>query len=164
MEPILFYLFSGLAIASALGVILLPQPTRALLSLLVTMFALAVLFILLGAYFVAMAHLIVYAGAVLVLFLFVILLQGIGGKEIPFRDRFRKTYLGLASFVGFAFLSIVVFLAGTFLFPHPQGVQGTVETVGYSLFQTFLLPFELTSVLLLLGIFAAVALAKKDPQ
>ena len=162
MIPFLFYFFSGLAILSAVCVIVLPKPTRALLSLIVTMLSLAVLFILLQAYFVAMTHIIVYAGAVLVLFLFVIMLQGVGAKDIPFKDRFHAGYLFLSSFVGITFLITTVFLAASFLFPTPRGVQGTVETVGQSLFQNFLLPFELTSVLLLLGVFAAVTLVKKD--
>ena len=90
MIQVLFYFFAGLAVLSALSVIFSPRPTRALLSLIVTMFALAVLYLLLGAPFVAMVHLIVYAGAVLVLFLFVIMLQGVGATEIPFWARAKN--------------------------------------------------------------------------
>ena len=162
MTHLLFYFFSGLAILSALFVVALPKPTHALLSLIITMICLTVLFLLLGAYFVAMTHLIVYAGAVLVLFLFVIMLQGIGAKDIPFRNRFKKSYLFLSCFVGISFLSLVTVNAISFAFNQPRGVQGTAENVGEALFQNFLLPFELTSVLLLLGVFAAIALAKKD--
>ena len=162
MEHLLFYFFSGVAILSALFVIALPKPTHALLSLIVTMLSLTVLYLLLGAYFVAMTHLIVYAGAVLVLFLFVIMLQGIGAKDIPFRERFKKSYLFLSCFVGVTFFSLITVNAVSLVFPQPAGVQGTVENVGEALFHHFLLPFELTSVLLLLGIFAAIALAKKD--
>lgn len=162
MIPFLFYFFSGLALVSALFVITLPRPTRSLLSLIVTMFSLSVLYVLLGAYFVAMAHLIVYAGAVLVLFLFVIMLQGLGARDIALRERFHKAYLGLASFVGIAFFITTAFLLKGVLLPGSRGIEGTVETLGNTLFRNYLLPFELTSFLLLLGVFAAVALAKKE--
>lgn len=162
MTSLIFYLFSGLALTSAVLVIILREPVRALLALVVSMLSLAVLFILLGAFFVAMAHIIVYAGAVLVLFLFVIMLQGLGAKDTPLSGRFQKGYLILASFVSIAFLIIVIFLARGFLFPASQGIEGTVEAIGEALFRNYLLPFELTSFLLLLGVFAAVALAKKE--
>ena len=125
------------------------------------MFSLAVLFILLGAYFVAMVHLIVYAGAVLVLFLFVIMLQGVGATDLPLKDRFHRGYLLPVYFMAPAFLfilSLVIKKSG--LQKIVSSFSGTVEVIGQSLFHDFLLPFELTSLLLLLGVFAAVALAK----
>lgn len=164
MELILFYLFSGLAIASALMVIFLPQPTRSLLSLVVTMFSLAVLFILLGAPFIAMVHLIVYAGAVLVLFLFVIMLQGVGAKDIPFKSRFPLPHLAASLAVSIGVASSLILILNRFSFQSPKGISGSPELIGKILFQDYLLPFELTSLILLLGIFAAVALAKKEPS
>ncbi len=164
MEASLFYFFSGLALSSAVFVITLHEPVRALLALVVSMLSLAVLFILLGAFFVAMAHVIVYAGAVLVLFLFVIMLQGLGTKDTPLAGRFQKGYLALATFVGISFLLIVTYVGRATLFANPRGAEGTVEAIGRALFQNYLLPFELTSFLLLLGIFAAVALAKKEER
>ena len=163
MEILLFYFFSALALVSAFCVITLRKPTRALLSLIVTMFSLAVLFLLLGAYFVAMVHLIVYAGAVLVLFLFVIMLQGTGAEDILLTQRFHQGYTLLATFVGLVFLGTTAFLQRGFFFPQALKAQGTAEAFGMELFTRFLLPFELTSLLLLLGVFAALALAKKDP-
>ena len=162
MQSFLFYFFSSVALASALSVILAPKPTRALLSLIAAMFALAVLFLLLGAYFVAMAHLIVYAGAVLVLFLFVIMFEGIGAQDTPLAKRFGKGYLFLASFVAMAFLGIVITLVIRLALPAASGIDGAVERIGRVLFRYYLLPFELTSLLLLLGVFAAVALAKRE--
>lgn len=162
MEAFLFYLFSGLSIASAFCVICLPNPTRTLLSLIVTMFSLAVLFVLLGAYFVAMVHLIVYGGAVLVLFLFVIMLQGIGARDIPLKERFRFPHMFFAFLISAGFLGIFIHLIRTTDFETAQGISGSVDTIGKVLFHKYLLPFELTSILLLLGVFAATALAKKD--
>ena len=163
MESILFYSFSALAILSALTVIFNKKPAHALLSLVVTMFALAVLYLMLGAPFVAMTHLIVYAGAVLVLFLFVIMLQGLGAVEIGLTKRFNLGYLALAGFTAAAFAVIV---AGVYLHhafqKTPRAVLGSVEAFGNALFNQALIPFELTSLLLLLGVFAAVSLAKKE--
>ena len=165
IESILFYLFSGGTLLGALYVILTPKPTRALLSLIATMFSLAVLYLLLGAPFVAMVHLIVYAGAVLVLFLFVIMLQGIGATDIPLKDRFHKGYLFCATFVGVCFLILTVFLASQTVLHAAAGITlWPVEALGQTLFEEYLLPFELISVLLLIGVFAAVTLAKKEER
>ena len=164
MEFFLFYFASAVAVLGALLVILLPRPAHALMALIGVMFALAVLYLLLQAPFVAMVHLIVYAGAVLVLFLFVIMLEGVGAKDIPLSQRFRKSYLFLVCFVGTAFLVSVAFILFHLALPAPQGVEGTVEAFGRMLFRDYWLPFELTSLLLLLGIFAAIALAKKEPE
>lgn len=162
MQAFLFYSFSGLAILSALAAITLSKPTRALLSLIVTMFCLTVLFLMLGAQFVAMTHLIVYAGAVLVLFLFVIMMQGVEAKDTPLRERFSPAYFVLVTFVTIAFFSSMIFLLSKLAFKASTGVQGNVETVARELFRNYLGPFELTSLLLLVGLFAAVNLAKKD--
>ncbi len=161
MTLFLFYFFSAVSIISALLVIGLPKPTRALLCLIVTMFALAVLYLLLGAPFVAMAHLIVYAGAVLILFLFVIMLQGLGATDIPLGQRFSQGYLLLAGFVAGAFILTFAAIA-KIPFANSSGIFGTVENIGHALFHHYVLPFELTSLLLLLGVFAAVSLAKKE--
>ena len=139
----------------------MPSPTRALLSLIVTMFSLTVLFILLGAYMIAMIHLIVYAGAVLVLFLFVIMLQGVGAKDVPFKTRFSPPHLSLTLMAGSAFGVVLLMVVGRSNLGVPKGITGSAELIGKTLFQDYLLPFELTSLILLLGIFAAVAVAKK---
>lgn len=159
MEALLFYPFAALAVLGALGVITLRKPTRALLSLMVTMFSLAVLFILLQAYFVAMVHLIVYAGAVLVLFLFVIMLLGIGAKEPKVLENTKLGFLALALFVPVAFLGLLLYLTSSLKDPSIQPAGGSPEAFGTLLFTRYLLPFELVSFLLLIGVFAAVALA-----
>lgn len=161
MTVFLFYLCSVIAVLSAAGVILHPQPTRALLSLIVTMFALAVLYLLLGAPFLAMVNLIVYAGAVLVLFLFVIMLLGVGAKDAPLKERFPLIHILFSLVIGGAFIAALAFL----LRGGKQTLtafEGTVELIGRRLFTQYLLPFELIALLLLVGIFAAISLAKKD--
>jgi NADH-quinone oxidoreductase subunit J len=164
MPQVLFYFFSAAAVLSALFVILLNKPTRALLSLIITMFSLTVIYLLLGAPFVAMVHLVVYAGAVLVLFLFVIMLQGIDAKEEPLSKRFRAYFLFVACFVAVCFSLMLASLLGASALGSTHPLLVSVETFGLFLFKNYTLPFELTSVLLLLGVFAAVSLAKKDSE
>lgn len=169
MEAWLFYPCALLAVLGALGVVLLRKPTRALLSLILTLFALTALFLLLKAYFVAMVQLIVYAGAVIVLFLFVIMLLGIGGREPALKEFPKKIFLSVALFVPVAFLGLFLYLA-----KHSLGTQavssglipaeGSPEAFGRLLFARYLLPFELVSFLLLIGVFAAVALASSPKE
>ena len=163
MEAFLFYPFALLAVLGALGVVFLRKPVRALLSLILTMFSLAVLFFLLQAPFVAMVHIVVYAGAVLVLFLFVIMLLGIGGQESKLGENLKKGFLGLAFFVPAAFLVFLLYLASTLPREPLQPAPGSPESFGRLLFTRYLLPFELVSFLLLIGVFVAVALTSSKP-
>lgn len=164
MTHFLFYFFAVISILSALFVISAPRPTRALLSLIVTMFSLAVIYLLLGAYFVAMTHIIVYAGAVLVLFLFVIMLQGTGAEEPALFNRFAKGHVAAAILSAVAFAALVLSILAKSAQAPAAGYSGTTEVFGLKLFQDYLLPFELTSLLLLIGVFAAISLAKKDAE
>ena len=161
MEALVFYPFAGLALLGALGVVLLARPTRALLSLILTMFALAVLFLQLGAPFVAMVHLVVYAGAVLVLFLFVIMLLGTGAREGDVLENARLPYLGLCFFIPSAFAALILFLVRGFEKNPLAGVEGSPAAFGKLLFTKYLLPFELITFLILVGVFAAVTLVGK---
>lgn len=167
MEALFFYPFALLAVLGALGVVFIRKPTRALLSLILTMLALTALFLLLHAYFVAMVHLIVYAGAVLVLFLFVIMLLGTGAQESRLRDESRKAFLGAAFFVPVAFLGFLLYLVSTLGVAGGSPLspaEGSAERFGLLLFTRYLLPFELASFLLLIGVFAAVSLAARKTE
>ena len=159
----MFYAASGLALLGAVSVISASKPTRALLSLIASMFGLSTLYLILGADFVAMANLIVYAGAVLVLFLFVIMLQGTGAREVPFLKRFSVFYLAAALLLSAGFLILILKpVLSLSLSGAAAGSGGSTKAVGHALFTDYLLPFELTSLLLLLGILAGVALAKRE--
>src|SRR3989338_8613094 len=95
-EAILFYLFSGLTLLAALYVVLTKNPTYSVLSLVAAMFCLAILFVLLRAYFIAAVHVLVYAGAILVLFLFVVMLLGVGREETSnWTQRLYRVFGGL---------------------------------------------------------------------
>ncbi len=159
----LFYLFAGLMLISALLVITLRHPVASTLSLLVSMFCLSGLFVLLGAYFVAVIQVLVYAGAILVLFLFVIMLLDLG------KDAMTRTQGHVWLLVGFAIGGVLLWQLRTIVnhtvdgsLPPATAVQGTTEQIGQLLFTQYLLPFELTSFLLLAAIVGAVVLSRKE--
>lgn len=162
LQSFFFWISAIISVLSAASILFVRRPTRALLALLLCMLCLTVLYTLLHAYFVAIVHLIVYAGAVMVLFLFVIMLQGLGATTLPILQRFNKPHfiLTLLSGVLFTFILTAVFLNSGL--PALQNPAGTVENLGRILFSNYILPFELISVLVLLGIFAAVTLAKNE--
>jgi NADH-quinone oxidoreductase subunit J len=165
METLLFYLFGGLALVAAINVVLARRVFYAALSLIVCLTALAGIYMLLDAPFIAAVQIIVYAGAIMVLFLFVIMLLD------PFsatRHFDKRPYL--------AVLAIVLGTAALLLFypllksydparaPRellaPEGAAGTVTNFAGTLFRDYLLPFEVTSVLILIAIIGVVVLAK----
>lgn len=162
MEFLFFWIFSILSVVSALSILFVRRPTRALLALLFCMLCLGVLYTLLQAYFVAIVHLIVYAGAVMVLFLFVIMLEGLGATTLPLLQRFSKFHLLLTLISGIVFTGLLIFLFTNSNLPALQSMEGTIENIGRNLFTNYLLPFELISILVLLGIFAALSLAKPE--
>ncbi len=159
---IIFYILSTLAVAGAFGVILARNPAYAVLSLVVTMFSISGIFVLLHAYFVAAIQILVYAGAVLVLFLFVVMLLDMA-PETLFRLKPNTLKFGGTLFGGFLLWEILM-AAGLFtILPsgEPGGAQGTTAAVGQLLFTRYALPFEVASLLLLVGIIGAIVLAKK---
>lgn len=164
LKEAFFFIFSGLAILGALGVIISRKPTKALLCLLGSMISLAVIFTLMQAYFIAVVHLIVYAGAVLVLFLFVIMLQGLGATTPKISERFTPNYLAAIVIMGIVFIAFFIFCLLFTPLNTVGEVPGTVHHIGEILFTNYLLPFELIAVLLLLGIFASVVLAKEESK
>lgn len=166
-----FYLLGGLAIASAVLAISARNPVASLLFVVLAFFALAGLFVTLEAHFLAAIQILIYAGAILVLFLFVIMLLNLG-SELPREWLAPPPVLILATAAGAAFLLVLFFVGYRGLsVPAPLlGVQpptapvvvGTTEAVGLTLFRDFLLPFEVTSLLLLVAMVGAVVLAKRE--
>ncbi len=152
-----------MAVAGGVGVIAFRQPIRSVLSLVVVMIALSILFLLLSAQFIFVAQVIVYAGAVMVLFLFVIALLG-PAKEIA-RGRLRfQTWLS-ALFVLALFGLMFAMLQGV-QYRQPDKADlntfGTVQSIGLKLFTTYLYPFELTSILLLVAAIGAIYLSRRE--
>lgn len=166
MDALLFGLFATVAILSAIAMILQRHPVSSALALIGVMGSLAILYLLLGAPFIAAAQLIVYAGAIMVLFLFVIMLLNAGAEPRPIRQSIIARLLGVP--LGLALIGILGFLIHKTVPPDSVAVRfadakaGSPQDVGRALFTQYLLPFEVTSVLVLIAILGAVVLARKE--
>jgi len=160
MEPVLFILFGAIAVCGAVMVVTRKHPMASALYLILTLFAVAALFVLRQAHFLAAVQVIVYAGAVVVLFVFVIMLINVPENRLPVERATTMRVLGVLA-AGFFILESAV-LARRFSMPIGPAVEvGTVEAVGRALFTDYLLAFEITSVLLLAAVIGAIALAKR---
>jgi len=160
MHLILFFLFAGFCLAGAINLLVQSHPINSALSLIVVMTSLAVLYLLLGAEFLAAAQIIVYAGAIMVLFVFVVMLLNAGREE-------RTMGSGVSRAIGFpAAVAILGVLATVILSARGLGSAAisdgitTTEDLSRVLFHELLLPFEVTSILILIAILGAVALAR----
>jgi NADH-quinone oxidoreductase subunit J len=164
-DVILFLIFAFIAVVSAISLVVQTHPISSALSLIGVMGALAVLYLLLGAEFIAAAQMIVYAGAIMVLFVFVIMLLNAGSeRRIGGRSRIVK-WLGIpifALFVGLLSFIIQAFLPKTVEVKFGNFTAAGGAEVGRSLFTTYLLPFEVVSILILVAILGAVVLARKE--
>jgi len=162
MHLIVFIVFAGFCLAGAINLLLQSHPINSALSLIVVMTSLAVLYLLLGAEFLAAAQVIVYAGAIMVLFTFVVMLLNAGRED-------RTLGSKAACRLGFpAVVAILAVVATVILHSQGLGVARlsdgitTTEELSAVLFTKLLLPFEVTSVLILIAILGAVALASHD--
>ena len=166
MDAILFLIFAAIAVVCAVNLVLQKHPISSALSLIGVMGALAALYLLLGGEFIAMAQLIVYAGAIMVLFVFVIMLLN-AGVEGRTRRKLWATYagvpllLGLAGIVGYIINRVYT---GTETVRFGQFTHGSAQEIGIKLFKEYLLPFEITSVLVLIAIIGAIVLARKEVE
>jgi NADH-quinone oxidoreductase subunit J len=165
VEAVLFFLSAIGALGGAVGVIALRNPFYSVLALIVHLFSLAVLFLLLTAAFVAAAQVVVYAGAVMVLYVFVAAYVG-GGVESAWEpipgQRLLAPLLGSALFIE---LSIAVLSSSLLALghegPHVNPGFGNPAAIGRLLLERFLVPFEATSILLLLAAVGAIVLANR---
>jgi NADH-quinone oxidoreductase subunit J len=168
----LFIIFGAISIAAAIGVIASRRPVNSALFLLMNFIALAAFYVMLQAQFLAAVQVIVYAGAIVVLFLFVVML--IGGGELRDLPRPGEATPGRPRWPRIAALALAAVLVGALAYGvvtaviHPGAGnvqafgQGSVEAIGQALYTDYLLPFELMSVLLLVGMVGAVALARRE--
>jgi NADH-quinone oxidoreductase subunit J len=166
LEGLLFAMFSGVAIGCALGVVFHRNPVHCALLLVGVLLALAGVFVLLHAQFVAALQVIVYAGAIMVLFLFVVMLLNVRGDSPVLSP-------GAAKGFGFLF-AVLVAVELLWTVTQPGGQEGAMPEVaamtpdfgspaalGRLLYTTWLFPFEITSILLLIAVVGAVVLAKR---
>lgn len=164
MDVFFFSLFALIALICAINVVLQNHPISSALSLVGVMASLAVLYLLLGAEFVAMSQIIVYAGAVMVLFVFVIMLLN-AGTEAHVGRSWTAKLLGLPAFI--ALLGLLCYFvqrsfSGTGSVKFGDWAGGGAQEIGIAMFTTYLLPFEVTSVLILIAILGAIVLARKE--
>jgi NADH-quinone oxidoreductase subunit J len=167
---ILFFMFATIAVVAALNVILQRNPIYCAIGLIVTLCSLAGLFLTLSAQFIAAIQIIVYAGAIMVLFVFTIMLLNVRSEEAKVdRQKFLR-WLAVPLFL--ALLGEVYYVVRTVNNPPPQipatgtappvEILGTVESIGREMFTSYLLPFEATSVLILMAIVGAMLLARRE--
>ena len=158
-----FYFLSAIAILGAILTITRRNPVHSALSLIFTLLALAGLYLMLYAPFVAGVQIVLYAGGIMVLFLFVIMLVNI--EQVELQERFNKMwYVAALAAVVLGGLLLFVYKKGHGIFPatfqqFPEAEN--TQKVGLLLYQNYLLPFEIASLLLLVAIVGAVVMAKK---
>ena len=165
-----FYIFGLLAVASALAFVTRKSPVAAALWLVSTMFSLAAMYVMLDAHFIGAIQVLVYAGAIMVVFLFVIMLLNLG-KPSDVADARGRGWKIVAAFVGLALLAQIFALTrvgAPSRFALPRGTlaeaartQGAIQPVAESLFTEYLLAFEVTSILLLAAVVGAVVVGRQ---
>ena len=175
--PWIFYIIALVAVVSALMVVTRPNAVHSAMWLVLTFFAVAGLFVLQGAEYIAAVQVLVYAGGIMVLFLFVIMLVNLEQVEGFVRTRMRLSVAVILAGLMLASVGVAFRLAGvTQVVPLPDGglsgalagvgdpslTGGNLELVGTKLLTIYLLPFELVSVVLLVAVIGAVVLARRE--
>ena len=163
---LLFYVLGAVMVAGALLLVIHRNPVACAMFLVVIMLGLAGVFLLLGAFFIAAIQIIIYAGAIMVLFLFVVMLLNVENEALRLRDRFFSVSVGTA--LGVLILAELFFLLRG-LGEVGKGVppfapQGGAEQVGSVLFTRYLFAFEVASLLLLAALLGALFIARREPK
>lgn len=161
---LIVYLLGGLTVGSALMVILSKHPVRSVLYLVLTFFLISANYIMLNAQFVAIVNIIVYAGAIMVLFLFVLMLLNLSKENEPKASLLVKLAASLAG--GSLLIVLVAAAKDSMMFKMADHVvnneMGLVKDLGYLLFHDYVLPFEVSSILFIAAMVGAVLLAKRE--
>jgi NADH-quinone oxidoreductase subunit J len=170
VDTVVFVMAAAIVLAGALGVIVARNPVHSALMLVMTLFGVAVLFVAQEAHFLAAVQVIVYAGAIVVLFLFVIMLVGVDKVENVQAEPLRGQRVA-AIVLAAAVLGQVLWLGGSAWTSGSPSVAGSslgpgsnVEKLARSIFTRYLLPFEATSVLLVVAVVGAVVLARRPEK
>jgi len=163
MIDILFLLLSFFAILGAVGMVSFHQPVHSALSLILTIIALAGLFALLSASFLFMVQIIIYAGAILTLFIFIIMFLNVNEANLPKEPNKNITlFLGSIALLPINFLILRAFYKMPLLTEPLEHDFGKIKPLGMELFTQWLLPFELISILLLVALIGAVVFGRKE--
>ncbi len=164
MDPILFLLFAAIAVICGINMVVQNHPISSALSLVGVFAVLAAIYLLLGGEFIAAAQLVVYSGAIIVLFVFVIMLLNAGGEKKSVLRPWGKYFGAPLLLVFFGIMSYVV----QTMLPNADSVSfgkfsgAGPREIGTALFTVYLLPFEVTSILILIAILGAIVLARKE--
>lgn len=162
ISEILFWFLSAVAVLCAILVVVVKNPVYSALCLILTFFAIAGHYFLLNAQFLAAVHIIVYAGAIMVLFLYIIMMVNMHG-DMGIK---KRTMFEIVSAISAGLLLLVLTVAGKqadlSATVNRANDIGTVESLGHSLFNEFLLPFEISALLFLSAMVGAVLLSKKN--
>ena len=170
METFLFYFFAAAAIASSTAVVVSKNPIGSVLSLVLTLFTTSLLYITLSAHFIAIIQILVYAGAIMVLFMFTVMFLILREESLNFDAQNVPLKAGIVLSI---ILIIGIFIQSIAIKSLPgasvSGISisesyGTVQSVGSSIFTDYILPFELTSVLILVAIIGVVVISKRRKQ
>jgi NADH-quinone oxidoreductase subunit J len=162
MIQLLFFLFAAIAVGAAINVLAQKHVLYSSLSLILMLTAVSALFVLLRADFLAVIQVIVYAGAIMVLFTFVIMLLNLPANEDS-DDRLRwLKFIGIPLGLFFLFMIVGTIWRAEPLQAAPAELVGSPELIGRSLFSEYVLPFEVTSLLILIALIGAVIFAKRD--
>jgi len=169
---IAFFVLAVASIASALGVILFRNAVNSALSLILTLLFLALFYLQLGAIFIAIVQILIYAGAIMVLFLFVVTMLASEASDTELQDRipWQRWVAGILGLVLVGALSYLLF-TGTAIdssaiatggsLSHVVNTQGNIEAFGLALFHGFAFPFEVTSLLIVVALLGALVLGRK---
>ena len=163
MEQFLFFFIALVAVASAVYFVFAKNPLYAILSLIVTFFSIAALYVLLNAQFLGLVQIIVYAGAIMVLFLYVLMMLNLNAKDESKKHNLLK-FTGIIS-AGIIFVGMIGAYKGVAMTNATTNVDsqiGLTKNLGKLLFNEYVLPFELASILILAGIVGSVLIGKKD--
>ena len=164
ITTIIFWVLTVMALGSAIMVITSRNPVHSILALIVTFFAISGHYILLNAQFLAIVNVIVYAGAIMVLFLFVVMLMNLNASAEPKKNRLVQ----FAGFISGGSLFLVIIAAlmrsntGSNITLSTGGDSGLIRNLGMELFNNYLVPFEISSVLFLSAMIGAVVIGRKE--
>lgn len=169
MTGVLFFYFAGVIVLTAVLVVALRKPIYSALSLLVMFFHVAGLFVLLNAEFLAVVQIIVYAGAILILYLFVVMLLNVRADE----GYHRQLVIGLIVALALVIEAVFILVRSGFVNRPPAApsasvsapaavfLEGNTEAIGQALYTTYLFPFEVASLILLVAMIGAIVFSKK---
>lgn len=164
ITQVLFWFLTALALIAAIGVVSSRNPIYSVLWLIVVFFAISGHYILMNAQFLAIVNIIVYAGAIMVLFLFVVMLMNLNADAEPVKN----VYMKMAGII--SGLTLMIVLIAAFSHAETQNVimvrgtgVGLIENLGQALFNKYVVPFEISSILFLSAMVGAIVIGKKDP-